>query len=142
MSNPSIDWSQLTEIRYGFYRHGLDKYSNCHTNLNEHLASEIPIPDSIFMEPASENQQRTLVTDISSRLRQEITLDVNSLLTDAPSSFTNDPTHIGNLFSESMIKCKDGDRLVSIRTAATFEKVARKAISEGKDYIEIQDNDN
>lgn len=138
MSEPQFDWTRIKGIRYSFHRHTLNKYSDCHAFLNESLSSDIEFPaDTLFLEAEITPEEATLVNDFTTRIRDEIVLDIIHLMMDAPSTFNNDSEHITSLFAESMMRYKDGNRQVPIRTTKSFTKAAQKAIDEEKNYIEI-----
>lgn len=138
MSATQFDWTKIKGIHYSFHRHTLNKYSDCHTFLNESLSSEIEFPtQTLFLEAEITPEEATLVNDFTARIREDVVLDIIHLLMDAPSTFNNDSEHITSLFAESMMRYKDGNRQVPIRTAKSFTKAAQKAVDEQKDYIEI-----
>ena len=138
MSLETFDWTQIKGIQYSFHRHALSKYNDCHIHLNEALSAVIdPLPSEIFLEDPISPERATLVSDFVTRIRDAVVLDIIQLLDQAPGSFENDMEHIAQLFAESMVRYKDGNRYIPIRSTASFIKAAQKALSDGKINVEI-----
>ena len=132
-----FDWTQIKGIDYCFHRHALSRYNDCHAHLNELISSVIPLPSVLFLEETITRENATLVAEFESRIRDEVVNNIVQLVAHAPASFDNNSEHIGSLFAESMLRYKDGNRLIPIRSTESFVKAAQKTIDEGKENIEI-----